>query len=242
MLTNTRQRANGHFLQVLYTKTFLLPGINLNATKPKQVFVKKQIKMNYLRSTCRRQSAATQSETLAGQWKPQFAIDETGAQFNNVYVRAMATCVTKNAKVNVLQGANNTSLGTASKAYTIPAVYNMADGAGPWPYTDVKNARFQYSGTIGVKHYCQEISRGFGNSEMTALGNLQNQINQIQDAIAPHLSDSDCTSCDEESVHSDSDSDCGSGHQAGASPPGDGHTHPNNLTAEEHDANCQHSH
>lgn len=246
MLTNTRQRANGHFLQVLYSKTFLLPGINLNAKHPKTVFIKKKVKMNYMRSTCRRTSAATENDTLGGQWKPQFAIDETGAQFNNVYVRAMATCVTKTAKANMTVGVGDGALGTVSRSYVVPTYHNMDSSTTPFEYTDMKNARFRYGGTIGVKHYCQEISRGFGNSEMTTLGNLQAQINQLQDTIADQIADhgSDCTSCDEDDGHVSeaSDDDCGSGHQAGASPPGDGHTHPNDLTAEEHDANCQHSH
>lgn len=248
MLTNTRQRANGHFLQVLYSKTFVLPGINLNAKQPKTVFIRKKVKMNYMRSTCRRTSAATENNTLAGQWKPQFAIDNTGAQFNNVYVRAMATCITKTAKANMMVGAGDDALGTASRAYTVPTFHNMDSSTTPFEYTDMKNARFRYGGTIGVKHYCQEISRGFGNSQMSSFVDLQNQINELQvqlglvdDANSCH-SGSDCS---DEGIHTSDvsdDEDCGSGHQAGASPPGDGHSHPNSLTAEEHDANCQHSH
>ncbi len=83
---------------------------------------------------------------------------------------------------------------------------------------------------------------------------LQDQIHELQQLMGDHQIVHDdheaenSDSCDEDTDHAitdceESDSeDCGSGHAAGASPPGDGHTHPNSLTAEEHDANCQHSH
>ena len=246
MLTNSTTRCNGHYLQILYSKSFLLKGINLNAKQPKSVYVKKKVKMNYLRSTVRRESSAAIDDLdykLGGEWKAQFAIDETGAQFNNVYVKVLAKCVTKTAKANMTVGDAGGALGTVSKSYVVPTFHNMDSSTSPFEYTDMKNARFRYGGSIGVQHYCQEISRGFGNSEMTTLASLQNQINQLQDLAAQAQLD-DCTSCDESDHASDheSDEDCGSGHQAGASPPGDGHTHPNDLTAEEHDANCQHSH
>lgn len=256
MLTNSTNRCNGHFLQILYTKTFLLKGINLNAKQPQSVYVRKKVKMNYLRSTCRRESSAAVDDLdykLGGEWKAQFATDESGAQFNNVYVKVLAKTVTRTAKANMMVGAADGALGTVSKAYTVPTFHNMDSSTSPFEYTDMKNARFRYGGTIGVKHYCQEISRGFGNSEMSTLGNLQAQIHAIQDVIAQaQIDDVSDTESEHSSAHQSDDTDeetpseheeaCGTGHQAGASPPGDGHTHPNDLTAEEHAANCQHSH
>ncbi len=265
MLTNSINRCNGHYLQILYTKTFLLPGVNLNAKNPKSVYVRKKVKMNYLRSTCRRESSAAVDDLdykLGGEWKASFSIDETGAMFNNVYVKVLSRVVTKTAKANMMVGEADGALGTVSKAYTVPTLHNMDSSTSPFEYTDLKNARFRYGGTIGVKHYCQEISRGFGDSTMSAVANLQSQIAALQ-AIANGEdpdADSTCTTehsdddndgdhCDDDSDECDHCSDddggsedCGSGHASGASPPGDGHTHPNSLTAEEHDANCQHSH
>ena len=72
-------------------------------------------------------------------------------------------------------GAANGSLGTVSKAYQVPTYHNMDSSTSPFEYTDLKNSRFRYGGSIGVKHYCQEISRGFGNSELSSLVDLQNQ-------------------------------------------------------------------
>ncbi len=269
MLTNSINRCNGHYLQILYTKTFLLPGVNLNSRNPKSVYVKKNIKMNYLRSTCRRESSAAVDDldyTLGGEWKATFSIDESGAMFNNVYVKVLSRCVTKTAKCNMMVGDNDGALGTVSKAFTVPTLHNMDSSTGPFEHTTLKNARFRYGGTIGVKHYCQDISRGFGDSTMSAVANLQSQIAALQaiangeDPDADTDADSECATqhsdddndgdhCDDDSDECDhcsddngGDEDCGSGHAAGASPPGDGHTHPNSLTAEEHDANCQHSH
>lgn len=257
MLTNSINKCNGHYLQILYTKTFLLKGVNLNAKHPATKYIRKKVKMNYLRSTCRRESSAAIDDLdykLGGEWKASFSIDESGAMFNNVYVKVLSRAVTKTAKANMQVGENDGALGTVSKAYTVPTFHNMDSSTGPFEYTSMKNARFRYAGSIGISSYCAEISRSFGNSEMSAISTLNSNIQQLQDQVnelqtlANDHDDSDCTSC-EESDHDDGsvddgtdDEDCGSGHQAGASPPGDGHTHPNSLTAEEHDANCQHSH
>lgn len=252
MLTNSTNRCNGHFLQILYTKTFLLKGVNLNAKHPKSVYLRKKLKMNYLRSTCRRESSAAVEDLdykLGGEWKATFGIDESGSQFNNIYIKCIAKCVTKTAKCNMMVGDNDGALGTVSKAFTVPTFHNMDNTSGPFEYTSLKNARFRYGGTIGIKHYCQEISRGFGNSEMTTISALQSQINDLQNLVNNQIEEhgSDCTSCsdadtDEEPESENNEEDCGSGHAAGASPPQDGHTHPNNLTGEQHSSLCQHSH
>ncbi len=258
MLTNSTNRCNGHYLQILYSKTFLLKGVNLNAKHPQSVYLRKKIKMNYLRSTCRRESSAAIDDLdykLSGEWKASFSYDESGSQFNNVYIKCIAKCVTKTAKANMLVGDGDGALGTVSKAFTVPTFHNMDNATGPFEHTSMKNARFRYGGTIGVKHYCQEISRGFGNSEMTAISSLNNQITQLTNqvnnlqSLAEEHADGDCTSCSDadpdeepESENNNEEEDCGSGHQAGASPPSDGHVHPNNLTGEQHSSLCQHSH
>ena len=256
MLTNSPVNCNGHFLQILYTKTFLLKGINLNAKHPATKYVRKKVAMNFLRSTCRRESSAAVDDLdykLGGEWKASFSTDETGAMFNNVYVKILSKVVTKTAKANMQVGQLNGALGTVSKAYTVPTYHNMDSSTGPFEYTDLKNARFRFGGTIGVKHYCQEISRGFGNSEMTTLTNLQNQINQLQDVVAQAQID-DCTSCDEESVHTDSETDHSDSDHEDLGGPGDhhpdaplatDHTHPFDGTATDHEATANgqvHSH
>lgn len=255
MLTNSTDKCNGHYLQILYSKTFLLPGVNLNAKQPKSVYLRKKIKMNYLRSTCRRESSAAIDDLdykLAGEWKAQFSIDESGAMFNNVYVKVISKVITKTAKANMQVGAGDDALGTVSRSYTIPTFHNMDSSTGPFEYTNMKNAKFRYGGTIGVKHYCQEISRGFGNSEMTTIANLNNNIIQLQDqvselqALAGEHAESDCTSC--------SDSDDGEQSEAELGGPGDhhpdaplatDHTHPFSGSATDHEATANgqvHSH
>lgn len=270
-LTNHRKNASGKLLEILYTYTTVLKGLVPGMKNPKTHFVKKKIKCNYLRSTCRRVSSATVNSTLCGQWKPTFEIDETGAQFNNCYVRAMSTCITKDVivKKTVGEGAN---IGASQFTYDLPQLVNMS-GSNSIAMGDetLKFARFRYGGTIGVGHYCKETSRGFGSATTIAvqelhsqLALLQEQVAVLNDIAAEHADETDtdadsvCTTdqsdddndgdhCDDDSDECDhcdeeSDSDCGTGHQAGASPPGDGHTHPNNQTAEEHAAHCQHSH
>ena len=256
MLTNSNKLCNGHYLQILYQKTFLLPGVNLNAKQPKSVYVRKKVKMNYLRSTCRRESSAAVDDLdykLGGEWKAQFSIDETGAMFNNVYVKVISKCVTKTAKANMTVGENNGALGTVSKAYQVPTFHNMDSSTSPFEYTNMKNSRFRYGGTIGVKHYCQEISRGFGNSDMTAISQLnsniiqlQDQVNELQTLAAEHADDT--SSEGSESEHSDNQdlSDLGgAGDHHPDAPLATDHTHPFDGSATDHEATANgqvHSH
>lgn len=182
-LCNHRKNASGKQLEILYTYTTVLKGINLTAKSPKVHYVKKKVKCNYSRSTCRRVSSATQGDTLGGQWKPTFEIDESGAQFNNCYVRAMATCIDNNVYLTktVPGMPGNTdpgSMGAAkywintAQSFDMEAMRNKSQ-------TLLVNARFRYGGSISVKHYCKECSRGFGTAETIAFSEVQAQINDL---------------------------------------------------------------
>lgn len=208
-LCNHRKNASGRFLEILYTYTTVLKGINLSAKSPKVHYVKKKIKCNYSRSTCRRVSSAAEGTLLGAQLKPHFEIDETGAMFNNCYVRAMATCIDNNVYLNktvdgMPGGADAGSMGAAPYWINAPQSFDMKTMKDKGQ-TLLVNARFRYGGTIGVKHYCKETSRGFGTAETQAFSDLQSQLNDLQsqisdlavdvtdahDEIDDHLNDSD---------------------------------------------------
>ena len=241
--------------ETVWTKSIKLRGIKGGNQKIPTVRLKKFIKMQYLRSYMRRVSTAGDQATIGSQSLPNTYTVEEGL-FNNLYVVITAKTVDDEYVATLTDKAGGSGTGgdgveTRGALRTIPPPVIAEQGY----ESDVQTSSFRFGGQFSVYRRAKEVDTGIASS-LTSLQNqqqqstqgLQDQINELQAIISQHhdhCSDSGDsqsehhTDCEEEDSD---DEDCGSGHQAGASPPGDGHTHPNSQTAEEHDAHCQHSH
>lgn len=237
----------------VWTKSIKLRGVKGGNQKIPTVRLKKFIKMQYLRSTIRRVSTAGDQATLGSQALPNTYESQDG-YFNNLYVVVSSKCVddqyvatvTRDIETAAIPGlADQNTREVLGALRSIPPTQLDGEGLA----VNKLSCFFRYGGTFSLYRKVKEADTGITgglNQTAASVQSLQDQINELQALMGSHADD-DCTSCDSESEHSsahhsDDDEDCGSGHQAGASPPQDGHTHPNDLTAEEHDANCQHSH
>lgn len=247
-LCNHRKNASGRLLEILYTVTFLLKGVNLNAKSPKVHYVKKKVKCNFLRSTCRRVSSATAGDTLGKQNKPSFEVDESGAMFNNCFVRAMATCTDNNVFINKTVsgqpgGQVPANMGASEYWYTVPQGVDMETLKNKGQTTMV-NARFRYGGSISITHYCQETSRGFGSATTMKFGDVQSQMDAMQAQIdeltaygEEHVEELDDHVADEDAHGSDDPPEQGpsnvDGHEHDSEVFDDPHSHANPHTAQE---------
>jgi len=232
----------------VWTKSLKLRGVKGGNQAIPTIRLKKFIKCQYLRSTIRRVSTAGDQATLGGQALPTTYESQDG-YFNNLYVVITSKClddqyvatVTRDIETASIPGlADQNTREVMGALRAIPPTQLDGEGLA----VNKQSCFFRYGGTFSVYRKVKEADTGItGGLNQTAsqVQTLQDQIHELQAIVGAHQDD-DCTSCDEESDHDSDDEDCGSGHQAGASPPQDGHTHPNDLTAEEHDANCQHSH
>lgn len=246
--------------ETIWTKSIKLRGIKGGNQKIPTVRCKKFIKMQYLRSYMRRISTAGDQATLGSQSLPNTYQVEDGL-FNNLYVVCTAKTVDDEYVATLTDKAGPAGTGgdgteTRGALRTIPPPDIAENGY----ESEKQTSSFRFGGTFSVYRRAKEVDTGIAssleslqNQQQQSTQGLQDQLTQLQDQVsdltalaAEHEtdcdSDTDCEETDSDSDDEESDSDCGTGHQAGASAPGDGHTHPNSLTAEEHAANCQHSH
>ena len=249
-LTNRGNFTSRLAFDTIWTKSILLRGIKGGNQKIPTIRLKKFIKTQYLRSTIRRVSTAGDQATLGSQALPNTYESQDG-YFNNLFVVISSKCVDDQYVATITRDIPDAGLG--DNQYTreelgslraIPPQQTNGEGLA----VNKLSCFFRYGGQFSVYRRVKEADSGItGGLNQTAsqVATLQDQINELQAIVGAHQ-DEDCTSCDTHTDTEDNDEaedeDCGSGHQSGASPPSDGHTHPNNLTAEEHDSQCQHSH
>lgn len=235
----------------IWTKSIKLRGVKGGNQKIPTVRLKKFIKTQYLRSTIRRVSTAGDQATIGSQALPNTYESQDG-YFNNLMIVVSSKCVDDQYVATITRDVRDGPDSSAryireelGALKTIPPAPFAGDGLSTTPLT----CFFRYGGQFSLYRRVKEADSGItGGLNQTAsqVATLQDQINELQAIVGAHQDDDD-TSHDshtdtEEDNNEDNEEDCGSGHQAGASPPSDGHTHPNNLTAEEHDSQCQHSH
>lgn len=234
----------------IWTKSIKLRGVKGGNQKIPTVRLKKFLKMQYLRSTIRRVSTAGDQATIGSQALPNTYESQDG-YFNNLYVVVSSKCVddqyvatvTRDLASAGLPGLDdqNTREELGTLASIPPAQLNAAGVA-----VNKLTCFFRYGGQFSVYRRVKEADTGItGGLNQTAsnVQSLQDQIHELQ-ALIGDGGNSDCTTCDDNEVvesSDDDDEDCGSGHDAGSTP-SDTHTHPNDMTAEEHAAECQHSH
>lgn len=238
-LCNRGNYTNRHAFETIWTTSVKLPAVRAGTKSIPTIRVKKFIKCQYLRSQMRRVGTASDEATIGACTLPKWSY-ETG-YFNNLYIVVSSKSIDDQYVAQVEQtitGAAPAASEIKSTLRSVPGVPLVADGY----ESNINGCCFRYSGDLTIWRRAKAVDLGLGQSTLNNMNNLQDQINELQAIINQH-DDDDCTSCEgSDSEHSESGSDCGSGHQSGASPPSDGHTHPNNLTAEEHDNQCQHSH
>lgn len=232
----------------IWTKSIKLRGVKGGNQKIPTVRLKKFIKMQYLRSTIRRVSTAGDQATLGSQALPNTYESQDG-YFNNMFVVISSKCVDDQYVATITRDLADAGLGdnqnTREELGTLAAIppqqINAAGAA-----VNKLSCFFRYGGQFSVYRKVKEADTGItGGLNQTAANvqSLQDQINELQSLMGAHAEEhaeheeESHTDCEED----DEEEDCGSGHQAGATP-SDTHTHPNDMTAEEHDAECQHSH
>lgn len=181
ILCNDIRNTTGRQYETLFRTSRYVKGINLKDRDPPVYFVKKNIKCNYVRTTCRRVTSALDNTILGGQWAPTFEIDESGALYNNLVLKVMTKCITKD---KIVSRANGTPGSTYTNYYEgIPELVNM--DAPPEAYaTTLMKSRIRYGGTVGVQSYVREYSRGLGGDVATTVAGLQEQIVDLQSQIS----------------------------------------------------------
>lgn len=226
----------------IWTKSILLRGIKGGNQKIPTVRLKKFIKTQYLRSTIRRVSTAGDQATIGSQALPSTYESQDG-YFNNLFVVISSKCIDDLYVSTITRDIADAGLGdnqntreVLGSLAAIPPHQTNGEGLA----VNKLSCFFRYGGQFSVYRRVKEADTGItGGLNQTAsnVQSLQDQINELQAIVGAHQDD-DCSTC---SDGSDNSSDCGSGHQAGATV-SDTHVHPNNLTAEQHAAECQHSH
>ncbi len=211
--------------------------------------------MQYLRSNIRRVSTAGNQSTIGSMSLPTSYESQEG-YFNNLYVVISSKTVDDQYVATVSRDLTGQPSGEQyareelGALRTIPPPAISATGYD----NETCSCFFRFGGTFSIYRKVKETDTGItGGLNQTAQNvvSLQEQINELNAIVQEQINnhDSDCTSCSESEPDEEPDSennnnneeDCGSGHDAGSTP-SDTHTHPNNMTAEEHDAECQHSH
>lgn len=237
----------------IWTKSILLRGIKGGNQKIPTIRLKKFIKMQYLRSTIRRVSTAGDQATIGSQSLPNTYESQDG-YFNNLYVVISSKCVDDQYVATVTRDLPSANLPTLADQNTrevlgtlsaIPPTQLNAEGLA----VNKLSCFFRYGGQFSVYRKVKEADTGItGGLNQTAsnVASLQDQINELNAIVQEQINHDSDTDTDEEpdsenNNENESEEDCGSGHDAGSTP-SDTHTHPNNMTAEEHDAECQHSH
>lgn len=258
VLCNDIKNVTGKQYETLFSTTRYLKGIHLQQKDPTVYYVKKRIKCNYSRSTCRRVTSSLNNSILAGQWSPTFEIDQSGAMFNNIVVRIMSKCITNDKIVTNYKGMHS-SAGTVDY-YGIPKNLDMdaPEANEYWQNCTYLKSRFRYGGTCGLKCYVRDHNRGLGGEATIKITDLQDQINDLTSQLGAltdygeeHVAELDAHVADEDAHNhescSESEEECEqtvTAHVAGA-PVATDHGHPNSLTAEEHRqtmGGCPHSH
>lgn len=237
-LCNRGNYTNRQAFETIWTTSVKLPAVRAGTKKIPTIRVKKFIKCQFLRSQMRRRGTAANESTIGAQTLPEWSYEE--GFYNNLYLVVTSKSVDDQYVTQIEQTIPNSdpaSVEIKSALRSVPGIPVDAVGYD----SSITGCAFRYSGDLTIFRRAKACDLGLGQSTINNMNSLQEQINELQEIVGSHQDD-DCDSCDD-SEHSGSDSeDCGSGHQSGASPPSDGHTHPNNLTAEEHDSQCQHSH
>jgi hypothetical protein len=177
ILCNDIRNVTGKQYETLFRTSRYVKGINLADKDPKVHYVKKDIKCNYLRSTCRRVTSALDNNILGGGWAPSFEIDQSGALYNNLVLRVMTKCVTTSKIVTNYKGMN-TSGGTVDY-YDIPKLIDMDSPPEYWANSNIRKSRIRYGGTVSIKTYHKEYNRGLGGDVATTVSGLQNQIDEL---------------------------------------------------------------
>lgn len=200
---NDCKNTNGHLYQTIYSTTILLKGLMPNMNKYKTHYIRKKINCNFSRSTCRRTSSASDQALLGEMLKPTFEIDDTGAMFNNVFIVATSKCVDDQLVRTATSTLYTNVAGelTSSNSHEYPQLSAAIDARHGV-------SQFRYGGTIGIKSYVRDISRGVSSHSGLILANtLQKQINALQEHthfVKKHgetsepLQQSDHSSSDEE--------------------------------------------
>lgn len=214
--------------ETIWTKSIKLRGIKGGAQKIPTVRLKKFIKMQYLRSNIRRVSTAGDQATLGSMALPTTYESQEG-YFNNLYVVISSKTVDDQYVATVSRDLTGQPSGEQyareelGALRSIPAPAISATGYD----NETVSCFFRFGGTFSIYRKVKECDSGItGGLNQTAQNvlSLQDQINELQAIVGAHQDD-DCTSCDEDSDHSDSSHDSGVVEEEVIN-----HTHPNANT------------
>lgn len=212
ILCNDIRNVTGRQYETLFRTTRYIKGINLADKDPKVYYVKKNIKCNYHRSTCRRVTSALDNNVLGGQWAPSYIISQDGSMYNNLVLRVMCKCIDNGKIVSNYKGAHS-SAGTVDY-YNIPQLIDQDSPPSYWANANVMKSRIRFGGNVSIKCYVREYNRGLGGDVATTVTDLQNQIdeltsqvgtltssvaeahNEIDDHLADECPHSDADECD----------------------------------------------
>ena len=168
----------GRGFKTLWSTTISMPGIR-GGTKLKHFNINKSISLNYLRSQYRKTYNANSMATLGLQATPSYGLAEDGF-FNACYVVVSSTLTTDKYISTCSiekQATNPEQLETGiPQVATYPPVGLSEIGYG----TIGRGAQFGIGGRIGVFSSVKETARTIGTAEITALSNLQSQINELK--------------------------------------------------------------
>jgi len=168
----------GRGFKTLWHKTIKMPGIR-GGTKLQHYNIKKSLSLNYLRSQYRKTYNANSMATLGLQATPSFGLAEDGF-FNACYVVVSSTLTTSQYISTCSiekQATNPEQLETG-----IPqvATYPPAGLSEVGYQTIGRGAQFGIGGKISVFHRVKETARTIGTAEITAINNLQAQIDSLK--------------------------------------------------------------
>ena len=178
---NARNWTDPHKFKQIWQHTIRMDGMRAG-TKLRHYSLKKYLSLEYLRSQYRKTYNANNMATIGLQAKPSFGLVDDGF-FNACYIVVSSTLTDNEyiATVEVEKSATNPETketGIAQIARYPPTGLDSTGGSG---YREIgEGAQFGISGTITVDHRVQAIRRAIGSSELSAVQELQQQIDELK--------------------------------------------------------------
>lgn len=177
-LCNARSWTDPHKFKQIWHHTIRMDGMRAG-TKLRHYSLKKHLSLEYLRSQYRKTYNANSMSTIGLQAKPSFGLVDDGF-FNACYIIVSSTLTDNEyiATVEVEKSATNPE----TKETGIPqlATYPPTGLAATGYRTIGEGAQFGISGTITVQHRVQAIRRAIGAAELSAVQQLQQQIDELK--------------------------------------------------------------
>lgn len=182
-LTNACSWTDPQKFTTLHTESHTLPGLR-SGTKLRVKKSTKFLSLNYLRTQYRKSYNSGNFATIGLQAKPSYTVADDQSMFNSVFIVVSAKCVDDQYIADV-----SVETGTGSPEYlehmpqiaTYPPIGIPATELAGKYKAIANGCQFGIAGSVKVSHRVEAIRRSIGGEAVTAINNLQTQLDVLKD-------------------------------------------------------------